>query len=41
METVSKQRGQVLIFSLYKKGDTEGPGNYRGITLLNVGGKLF
>ena len=41
METVPKQRGQVLIFSLDKKGDTEGPGNYRGITLLNVGAKLY
>ena len=27
--------------SLYKKGDAEDPGNCRGITLLNVVGKLF
>ena len=32
---------QGLIVSLYKKGDAEDPGNYRGITLLNVVGKLF
>ena len=29
-----------LIVSLFKKGDREDPGNYRGITLLNVVGKL-
>ena len=32
---------QELIDSLYKKGDAEDPGNCRGITLLNVVGKLF
>ena len=31
---------QGLIVCLYKKGDAEDPGNYRGITLLNVVGKL-
>ncbi len=36
-----KQWRQGLIVSLYKKGDAEDPGNYRGITLLNVVGKLF
>ena len=30
-----------MIVSLFKKGDQEDPGNYRGITLLNVVGKLF
>ena len=40
-ESVPKQQRQVLTFSLYKKGDTEDLGIYRGITLLNVGGKLF
>ena len=30
-----------LIVNLFKKGDKEDPGNYRGITLLNVVGKVF
>ena len=30
-----------LIVSLFKKGDREDPGNYRGITLLDVIGKLY
>ena len=29
------------MISLFKKGDREGPGNYRGITLLDVVGKLY
>ena len=33
--------GEGMIISLFKKGDREDPGNYRGITLLNVIGKLF
>ena len=40
-ESIPKQWRQGLIVSLYKKGDAEDPGNYRGITLLNVVGKLF
>ena len=28
-----------VIVSLFKKGDQEDPGNYRGITLLNMFGK--
>ena len=35
-EGIPKQWRQGLIVSLYKKGDAEDPGNYRGITLLNV-----
>ena len=30
-----------LIVSLFKKRDREDPGNYRGITPLNVVGKLY
>ena len=37
-ESIPKQWRQGLIV---KKGDAEDPGNYRGITLLNVVGKLF
>ena len=40
-EGIPKQWRKGLIVSLYKKGDVEDPGNYRGITLLNVVGKLF
>ena len=29
------------IVSLFKKGDREDPGDYRGLTLLNVVGKLY
>ena len=30
-----------LIVSLFRKGNMEDPGNYRGITLLNLVGKLY
>ena len=40
-EGILKQWRQGLFISFYKKGDAEDPGNYRGITLLNVVGKLF
>ena len=40
-ETVPKQRREGLIVNLVKKGDKEDPGNYRGITLLSVVGKVF
>ena len=30
-----------LIVNVFKKGDREDPANYRGITLLNVVGKVF
>ena len=29
------------IVNLFKKGDKEEPGNYRGVTLLSVVGKVF
>ena len=40
-ESVPRLWRQGLVVSLYKKGDAEDPGNYRGITLLNVVGKMF
>ena len=40
-EYIPEQWGEGMIVSLFKKGDREDPGNYRGITLLNVVGKLF
>ena len=40
-EIVPPQWREGLIVNLYKKGDKEDPGNYRGITLLSVVGKVF
>ena len=40
-ETVPKQWREGLIVNLFKKGDREDPGNYRGIALLSVVGKVF
>ena len=40
-EIVPRQWREGLIINLFKKGDREDPGNYRGITLLSVVGKLF
>ena len=40
-ETVPGQWREGLIVNLFKKGDREDPGNYRGITLLSVVGKVF
>ena len=40
-ETAPKQCREGLIVNLFKKGDREDPGNYRGITLLSVVGKVF
>jgi exonuclease III len=36
-----EQWGKALVVLLYKKGDTADPGNYRGISLLDVVGKVF
>ena len=40
-EIVPKQWREGLIVNLFKKGDREDPGNYRGVTLLSVVGKVF
>ena len=40
-ESVPRQWREGLIVNLFKKGDKEDPGNYRGITLLSVVGKVF
>ena len=40
-EFVPPQWREGLIVNLFKKGDREDPGNYRGITLLSVVGKVF
>ena len=40
-EIVPRQWRDGLIVNILKKGDREDPGNYRGITLLSVVGKVF
>ena len=40
-ECVPSRWREGLIVNLFKKGDKEEPGNYRGITLLSVVGKVF
>ena len=40
-ELVPRQWREGLIVNLFKKGDKEDPGDYRGITLLSVVGKIF
>ena len=40
-ENVPRQWREGLIVNLFKKGDREDLGNYRGITLLSVVGKVF
>ena len=40
-ELVPRQWREGIIVNLLKKGDKEEPGNYRGITLLSVVGKVF
>ena len=40
-ELVPRQWREGLIVNLFKKGDKEDPGNYKGITLLSVVGKVF
>ena len=40
-ELVPPKWREGLIVNLFRKGDKEDPGNYRGITLLSVVGKVF
>ena len=40
-EVVPRQWRDGLIVNIFKKRDREDPGNYRGITLLSVVGKVF
>ena len=40
-EAVHRQWREGLIVNLFKEEDREDPGNYRGITLLSVVGKVF
>ena len=40
-EIVPRQWRDGFIVNIFKKGDRKDPGNYRGITLLGVVGKVF
>ena len=40
-ELVPPKWREGLIVNLFKMGDEEDPGNYRGVTLLSVVGKVF
>ncbi len=40
-ESVLQQWRSGNIVNIFKKGDNANPGNYRGITLLSVAGKLY
>ena len=39
--TFSSEWSESVILPIYKKGDVSSPNNYRGIALLNVGGKMY
>ncbi|MCB4763941.1 MAG: reverse transcriptase family protein, partial [Sulfurovum sp.] len=39
--TFPSEWSESIILPIYKKGDVNSPNNYRGISLLNVGGKLY
>ena len=39
--TFPSEWSESVILPIYKKGDVNSPNNYRGISLLNVGGKLY
>jgi len=39
-ETLLKNGGQPLLYQ-YKKGDRNNPDNYKGISLLNTGNKIY
>ena len=39
--TFPSEWSESVILPIYKKGDFNSPNNYRGISLLNVGGKLY
>ena len=38
---LAPQWREKLLVNLFKKGDKDDPGNYRGIILLSVAGKVF